>query len=285
MHDNIPQGTLIPIGGNEERLEHSGDESSKKKRKSFAILKRFLAEMRGTSSHIEIIPTASQAPEQRGKDYLFTFQELGCEHIGVINARKPAQVDDQNFLTRLQVADGVLFSGGNQAKLSEYFLGTRFHEILKERYLHDKNFVIAGTSAGAMAMSDVMIFGGTSKEAMMRGRSKLTKGLGFIHHCIIDSHFVNRGRFGRLAVAVSEHPKLLGIGLSEDTGLVIKEGRYAECIGNEHVMIFDGHEIIYKSIDHHSRNHPASFERMIFKVLAKGYQYDMAERKIIQKPN
>jgi cyanophycinase len=282
-----PKGVLIPIGGKEQRLDHQADESTTKKqrRQKFEVLRRFMQEMRGADSQIEIIPVASQAPEQRGKDYLTTFTDLGCSKLGVINPKRIGMVDNQAYLTRLLLADGVIFTGGNQMKLTEYFLGSRFLEVLRERFMYDKHFVIAGTSAGAMAMSDVMLYGGTSKEAMMRARAKLTKGLGFVQHCIIDSHFVNRGRFGRLAVAVTEHPKLLGIGLGEDTGLVIREGHIAECIGNEHVMLFDGSNMTYRSIEHVERNHAASFAGMNLKLLSRGYVYDLLAREFVYNPH
>lgn len=164
--------------------------------------------------------------------------------------------------------------------LSETFLGTEFLDILKSRYINEPGFVIAGTSAGAMAQSGSMINGGAPAEALMRGKALMIEGLGFTNNSIIDSHFVNRGRFGRLMVAVAEHPQLTGIGISEDTAVIIKEDRYLEIIGTGLVVIMDGTELRLNNITN-NKGEMVNLERMIFHLLSKGRHYDMQERKVI----
>jgi cyanophycinase len=171
-----------------------------------------------------------------------------------------------------------LFTGGNQLRLSSIFGGTEILDILHDRYLNEK-FVIAGTSAGGMAMSNTMIYHGSSHEAFMKGDVKITTGLAFIANVIIDSHFVTRGRFGRLVQAVAANPGCIGIGLGEDTGVLITEGNHLEAIGSGLVIIFDGHHIRHSNLADLKEGSPISIEHMIVHVMAKGNIYDLKERK------
>ena len=150
-----------------------------------------------------------------------------------------------DMIKRLSKADGVMMSGGNQLRLTTIFGGTAFLELMKRRYQDEAGFVIAGTSAGAMCMSSTMIYQGHSSIGLIKGGVKMTTGAGLIHDVIIDSHFVERGRFSRLTQAVAGNPNAIGIGLGEDTGVVITNADMLETIGSGQVMIFDGHEITY----------------------------------------
>jgi len=198
-----PRGKLIAIGGAENRNHFE--------KEKLDVLARILKEMQGGNTVIEIIPTASGIPTQVGREYDKAFHSLGCKDAAVMNIRRKKDAEKKDFLLRIKNCDGIMFSGGNQARLSEIFLGTEFLEILKHRYQTEPDFVIAGTSAGAMAQSGKMINGGAPTEALIRGKALMINGLGFINNAIIDSHFVNRGRFGRLMVAVAEHPEMIGI--------------------------------------------------------------------------
>jgi cyanophycinase len=139
--------------------------------------------------------------------------------------------------------------------------------------------VIAGTSAGAMAMSNTMIYQGSSTESLLKGEVKITTGLGFLHNVIIDSHFVKRGRFGRLAQAVAGNPGCIGIGLGEDTGVLVRNGNELEAIGSGLVLIFDGHYILHSNIADIEDGMPVSIENLLVHVLAKGNYYFLKERK------
>lgn len=152
-------------------------------------------------------------------------------------------------------------------------------EILTDRYMNEDGFVVAGTSAGAMAMSNTMIYQGSSSEALMKGEVKITTGLGFMRDVIIDSHFVTRGRFGRLTQAVAANPSCIGLGLGEDTGLLITEGRYMEAIGSGLIIIIDGHDIRHNNIADLKEGSPISIENLVVHVMAKGNHFDLKERK------
>ena len=211
------KGTLIPIGGNEDKgkKETTGLDFI-----SEGILSHVVKESGGVNAKILVIPTASSIPKKVGQNYLSAFETLGCTNVSILNITERHQSDDSEVLKQVQEADSVMFSGGDQSKITAKIGGTALHDLLKERF-RNEDFVIAGTSAGAMAMTSEMIAGGSSTEALLKGAVIMSKGLRLIDHLIIDTHFVRRGRFGRLAEAVAIHPNLIGIGLAEDTGLVI----------------------------------------------------------------
>src|SRR5207342_2456312 len=146
------------------------------------------------------------------------------------------------------------------------------------KYEHD-NFVIAGTSAGAMAMSSTMIYEGNATRAHLKGEVKTTTGLGFLDDVIFDSHFEKRGRFGRLAQVVAANPSCIGIGLGEDTGMLITEGNRMEAIGSGLVIIIDGHEISHTNIADIPEGNPMSVENLKVHFCAKGNGYLVSERR------
>jgi cyanophycinase len=279
-----PKGKLIAVGGNEDKGTYPNPRSKKKYYLDFfelGILKRFLQETAVPHPHIEVITTASLIPEEVGERYISAFGILGADNVHLMHIRDEKDALKAEYLERISKADGVMFSGGNQSRLTQIFGGTEFLDILKKRYLEEP-IVVAGTSAGAMAMSRIMIKGGSSTDSLMRGSVKITHGLGFIDGVIIDSHFVIRGRFGRLMEAVVTHPKTIGIGLGEDTGVLITEGRDIETIGSNLVVIADGHEVGYTNVHEISQGKPVSIENMIMHVLAKGNVYDIKTRKFFK---
>jgi cyanophycinase len=276
-----PKGILISIGGNVDKGTADESDYEKSSKLNFfeaGILKRILSEMKGVDSHVEVITTASEIPEEVGQNYVDAFNRLGCQNVGVIHVKNREDAAKPEYLERISKADGVMMTGGNQMRLTMIYGGTHFLEILHERYKNEA-FVIAGTSAGAMAMSNTMIYEGASHEALLKGKVKITTGLAFIQNVIIDSHFVKRGRFGRLAQAVCSNPGCIGIGLGEDTGVLVRHGNEMETIGSGLVLIFDGHEIKYSNIADIEDGMPVSIEHLVVHVLAKGNQYFLKERK------
>jgi cyanophycinase len=186
------------------------------------------------------------------------------------------------YLKRVMQCDAVMFSGGNQLRLSVTDGGTEFLSIMKKRYIYE-DFVIAGTSAGAMAMSKTMIYEGNATRAHLKGEVKITTGLGFIDSVIIDSHFEKRGRFGRLAQAVATNPSQIGIGLGEDTGMLITEGNKMEAIGSGLVVIIDGHDILHSNIADIPDGNPISIENLKVHFCEKGNGYIIGDRKFLME--
>lgn len=271
-----PKGTLIPVGGNEDKgtPEDLGMDFAEN-----GILKRILHEMKGPESRVEVITSASSIPRKVGESYEAAFAKLGANNIGFLHIRKREDADKPEFLERIQNADGVLFSGGDQVSLTKILGGTNLSQLILERYLYDPEFVVAGTSAGAMAMSTIMIFDGNGDSGLYKDEVKMSPGFGFIKEAIIDSHFMHRGRFGRLAQSVSVNPMTLGIGLGENTGIVIKDGHSFEVIGSGLVLIVDGQHINYTNLNDVVGGSPLSIENLRVHVLAKGNCYSIRNRK------
>jgi cyanophycinase len=278
---SIPKGKLIPIGGAEDKgtdLELGIIQRNNLNFFELGILRTIVEQVGGPESRIEVVTTASSIPSEVGENYLEAFGKIGCTNVGHIRIRNREDVTNHEYLERLRHCDALMFSGGNQLRLTSTFGGTEFLDILLHRYMHEE-FVIAGTSAGAMAMSNTMIYEGNAARAHLKGEVKITTGLGFIKDVIIDSHFDKRGRFPRLAQAVSANPSAIGIGLGEDTGVIITGGTHIETIGSGAVMIIDGHHIRHNNIADIADGSPISVEGIIVHILERGNRYDLTKRK------
>ncbi len=287
----IPKGKLIAIGGAEDKgtdLEAGIIQRSQLNFFEIGILKTISDLLTDKKDRIEIITTASSIPDEVGEQYISAFGKLGCSNVGHLRIRVREDALMEESVERLKACKAVLFSGGNQLRLSSIFGGTEFLDLLKQRY-EEEYFLIAGTSAGAMAMSLTMIYEGNAINAHLKGEVKITTGLGFINGVIIDSHFNKRGRFSRLAQAVAANPGTIGIGLGEDTGIIVKDGEELHAIGTGSVVILDGRNIRYNNIADIEFDQPISVENIIVHIMAKGNIYNVRTRKfqgvdIVVKP-
>ena len=206
--------------------------------------------------------------------------KLGYKNVGHLRIRDRMDVTKPEYIERLKACQCLMFSGGNQLRLSSIFGGTDFLDMILQRY-HEDKFIIAGTSAGAMAMSTTMIYEGNAGQAHLKGEVKITTGLGFMDDVIIDSHFEKRGRFGRLAQAIATNPQCLGIGLGEDTGMLITDGNKMEAIGSGLVIIIDGHDIRHNNIADIPEGNPISIENLKVHFCEKGNGYLVKERAFL----
>ena len=280
----IPKGKLIAIGGAKDKgSELDRDDIHRGNHNFFeaGILRRIVDEAGGINARIEVITTASTIHYEVGENYLNSFGKIGCTNIGLMHIRNREDVATEDHNRRIRNCDCVMFSGGNQLRLTAVFGGTQFLKTILHRYANEK-FVIAGTSAGAMAMSSTMIYEGNASRAHLKGEVKTTTGLGFMDNVIFDSHFEKRGRFGRLAQVVAANPSCIGIGLGEDTGMLITQGNRMEAIGSGLVIIIDGHEISHTNIADIHEGSPLSVENLKVHFCAKGNGYLVNERKFIE---
>jgi cyanophycinase len=278
------KGKLIAIGGAEDKgtdLEKGEIQRNNLNFFERGILRRIALEAGGAMSRIEVITTASMIPYEVGDNYLDAFGKIGCTNVGVMHIRNRGDVVNEEYIERIKECNAVMFSGGNQLRLSSIFGGTHFLEILLDRLANEENFVIAGTSAGAMAMSNTMIYEGNATKAHLKGEVKITTGLGFMDDVIFDSHFEKRGRFGRLAQAVAANPSCIGIGLGEDTGMLITGSNKMEAIGSGMVIIVDGHDIKHCNIADIPEGNPISIENLKVHFCEKGNGYLVNERQFI----
>ena len=280
----LPKGKLIAIGGNEDKGTEPEPNFQQKNNLNFfelQILSRIAHETKNQrDSHIEVITTASSIPEEVGENYFYAFTKIGCTNIKIMHIKNRADTLNPEYIKRIRECDGVMITGGNQLRLSTIFGGTEILSILHQRF-NEEEIVIAGTSAGAMAMSNTMIYQGSSAGALVKGEVKITTGLAFIKDVIIDSHFDKRGRFGRLAQAVASNPSCIGIGLGEDTGVIIRGNNNLEAIGSGLIIIVDGHGIRHSNIADLSEGSPISIENLIVHVMTKGNGYILKERKFL----
>lgn len=280
------KGKLLAIGGAEDKgtdLETGQIHRNNLNFFELGILRRIVEETGGPTARIEVVTTASMIPHEVGDNYLNAFGKIGCMDIGVMHIRTRADIANGEYLERLKRCNAVMFSGGNQLRLTTIFGGTEFLEILLKRYWEEKDFLLAGTSAGAMAMSNTMIYEGNATRAHLKGEVKITTGLGFVNDVIIDSHFEKRGRFGRLAQAIATNPSCIGVGLGEDTGMLITEGNKMEAIGSGLVIIIDGHDIRHNNIADIPDGNPISIENLKVHFCEKGNGYLIKERVFIQE--
>lgn len=274
-----PKGKLLIIGGAEDKVGQPPDIMEQKKEFSrYEILNELLPSSR--RKKIEIITTGSAVPEEVKKTYQTVFLELGYRNLGFLHIEERLEARKANYLTRVQDAGAVFFTGGDQFRLATILGGTPIVEIIKDKYLTDDDFIVAGTSAGAMVMSSVMITSGGLTEALLYRNLATSSGLGFLSSCIIDTHFIKRGRFGRLAHAIIMNPEQLGIGLGEDTALIIKEGSDAECRGSGMVVIIDGRDIGQTNITGVKEGEAVFVENLKVHLLVKGCHFSIATRKL-----
>ena len=278
------KGKLLAIGGAEDKgtdLEAGDIQRNNLNFFELGILRRIVLETGGPTTRIEVITTASMIPHEVGENYLNAFGKIGCTDVGVMNIRNRADTANEAYLERIRQCNAVMFSGGNQMRLTSTFGGTDFLQILLERYHDEPDFLVAGTSAGAMAMSNTMIYEGNATKAHLKGEVKITTGLCFMRDVIFDSHFEKRGRFGRLAQAIATNPGCIGIGLGEDTGMLISDGNKMEAIGSGLVIIVDGHDIRHSNIADIPDGNPISIENLKVHFCEKGNGYLVKERLFI----
>lgn len=266
-------GKLIIIGGAVDKgsfTETDLDKNAAKNLNFFeaGILKRIIDESRlKEASRIEVITTASKIPREIGPEYVKALNYLGANNVDVLNIETREEAMSAEVVDRLKAADVVMFTGGDQLRLTSILGGTPFHDVLLDKYKNE-DFIYAGTSAGAAAASNNMIYQGSSSEALLKGEVKISSGLGLIDGVIIDTHFVQRGRIGRLFQAVVGNPKVLGIGLGEDTGLLITNNQM-EAIGSGLVILVDGREIKDTNLTQVELGQPISINHLVTHVMSK----------------
>lgn len=278
-------GKLIIIGGAVDKgsfTETDLDKNASSNLNFFetGIIKRIINESKhNEKSRIEIVTTASIIPREIGPEYVKAFEYLNAKNVDVLHIERREEAADEAVLARLKAADIVMFTGGDQLRLTSILGGTPFHDILLKKY-HNEDFIYAGTSAGAAAASNNMIYQGSSSEALLKGEVKISSGLGFIDGVIIDTHFVHRGRIGRLFQAVVGNPRVLGIGLGEDTGLLITNNNQMEAIGSGLVILVDGREIKDTNLTQVELGQPISINNLVVHVMSMHDTYNLETHKM-----
>ena len=265
----VPKGLLVAVGGNEDK-EHD-----------LLVLRKIVSLIKTQTVNVEIITTASEIPEELGEMYRKSFDRIGNTSVRFMHIRTREQAEEKQYIERLKKCDVVFFTGGDQLRISSILGGTLFLDTILNKY-YTEECIIAGTSAGATAMSQTMIFGGESAEALIKGSVNVTAGIGLVQNVIIDSHFIKRGRFSRLMELITSSPGHIGIGLGEDIGIIIRKGYLVEAIGNGLVVIFDGKQIKHSNISSINNGKAIAVENMHVHVLVDGYGYDLLNRTFLK---
>ncbi len=271
----IPKGKLLAIGGSENKGKQPEQGSNQENNGNFEqmeILKRFRQELRAENPRIAILPVASNEPEYAAKSYLEAFDKIGLKHLEVVDIRLRSDANQPEFRKIIEQADGIVFTGGDQLRLTSLLGGTSLMATLKERYTYD-TILIAGTSAGAAALSTPMIYSGQSEGGYKKGDVYITTGLEFMRDVAIDTHFIARGRLYRMAQAIATNPQCIGIGLEEDTAILFSEGKNLEVVGSGLITIVDGRHMSHTNIAAVETGVPITMRDLHIHLLGKGDQY------------
>jgi cyanophycinase len=269
-----PNGTLLIIGGKENKGEEEPD--NKKAPINFVklqVLEKFRELIHKKNPLVEVITTSTTEPKEVFSEYKKVLNELEINQVNHIhhNNRKDL-LEDKDVIERIKKADAFFFTGGDQLKLTSIYGGSIFLTILKERYINNK-IVVAGTSAGAMALSTPMIYAGNDEVQELVGEIKITTGLEFLKDVCIDTHFVHRGRFVRMAQVIVTNPTCIGIGIEEDTAVIVQNGFEAEVVGTGTVIIMEGFDIEAASIGDFSSEKPVTIRNIKMHILADEEKY------------
>jgi len=262
------QGRLIAIGGNEDKADE------------LIVLKRVVREIGKIDYKVGVITTASETPEQRAQDYHSVFTTLGASRIDIFNIKERAEANDRKSAKTIADLDLIFFTGGDQLRLTTILGGTRIFDAIQDRLKNGA--LIAGTSAGATVFSDTMIYEGKSEDGLFKGSVLSTSGFGFVNKIIIDTHFMARGRIGRLIQIVASNSTCIGVGIGEDSGVILKSDGIAEIIGTGQVIIVDGCGIGYSNIMDIKPGEPIAVENVRIHSLADGYGYNFKKRRFLK---
>jgi len=260
-----PRGTLVVLGG--------GDDDP-----LISLLAGLLPDR---NSPIEVLTTATRRqPARTAAAYAHAWHQLGCPHVRHLQVDENNPADDPATLTRLRRAALVFMSGGDQERLTDFLLGTEFLRILHHKYHTEDGFIVAGTSAGASAAAEVMLVNGHGWRSLLGGNVEVKPGLGLLPGVLFDQHFAERGRYPRLMHAVLAQPELLGVGLSEETGLLIRPGQPAEVFGDEAVVVIDAAHVTHNNVPGLEDDQVISGHGLRLHVLVANQHLDIATREV-----
>ncbi|GJL83654.1 MAG: cyanophycinase [marine bacterium B5-7] len=263
-HTNSERGYIIPIGGAEEKLHDP------------KILDRFVEICGGADARIAIIPTASEL-EDTGRNYEKLFRKLGIRHARVLPLLTREDCQSSEALDYIDAATGVFMTGGNQLRLSTTLGGTPVAQRIRRR--NAEGMHVAGTSAGAAFMPEHMIAGGNEGSTPSPDMVTLAPGLGLTNSFIIDQHFRQRDRLGRLLTALAYNPFAVGIGLDEDTAAFIRPGDNLEVVGSGGITIIDPSELSYSSMDRARSGDPVSLIGVKLHIMVEGGRFEIDSRE------
>jgi cyanophycinase len=264
MADKI-KGTLIIIGGHEDKTD--GRE----------ILTEVARSARFERGPLVVVTAATQKPEELAEEYSAIFKDLGVKQVAVLDIREREDAHNPEHVQLIAGASTVFFTGGDQLRITSQLGDSPVFRCLQEIY--QKGATIVGTSAGAAAMPETMVVGGPSDESHRISALRMAPGLGLLGDVVIDSHFAERGRMGRLLGAVAQNPKNLGLGIDEDTAVEVVGGARFRVLGSGAVYVVDGAEIMYSSLSEQHAEGIVTIHDVKLHVLGANDHFDLIERR------
>lgn len=265
--DSSTRGCLLIIGGAEDKTGGS------------VILKE-AAKMLGGSDTLTVLTTATENPEEVGQNYLTVFRRLGVANVQTLHIATRSEANDDAYTEKIRKSKCVFMTGGDQLRITSILGGTAAGAALVR--LYDSGGIVMGTSAGASVMSSTMIVKGDDNEPAKKCTLKMAPGLGLISGVIIDQHFDQRGRFGRLLCGVAENPEVIGIGIDEDTAIKVLPDLHFEVLGSNAVTVMDGSAIESSNVSELKQNEILAVVGVGVSVLPQGYGYDLKNRKVLR---
>ena len=277
-HCTVPNGCLVIVGGAEQKEGSKNPDDRKPLGAECPVLAAFVENCPKKHPHIELISTASSADIAEGFEaYKATFMKYGARDVGHIHHNSRGEVDEEALRERIRKADAVFMTGGDQLRLTSIYGGTPFLTELKEAYMFNK-LTIGGTSAGAMALSTPMIFAGAGEREMVAAGVKVTTGLEFLKDVCIDTHFVHRGRFVRMAQVIATNPASIGIGIEEDTAIIVTKGLNGKVVGSGVVILIDGVRSHSTNILEFNEEKKLTIRDLDVSILADGETFEIPQR-------
>ncbi len=262
-------GTLVVVGGAENKDENP------------VILREIVKLAGGSQARLVVLTVATDQPGESGDEYTKAFQKLGVRDVHVVDVSTREDAVNPDALALIENATGVFFTGGDQLHVTSLLGGSRLDHCLKERLA--EGMLIAGTSAGAAMMANSMILSGEAEQSPRFGEIRVGGGMTYLPGTVIDTHFSQRGRFGRLLAAVAHYPQELGLGIDENTGMVVEDGHF-RVIGEGAVTVIDGGEMSYTNVPDLREGDYMALHDVCVHVIPQGYGYDLKERRPIQRP-
>ncbi len=264
---DVAEGTLLIIGGAEDK---EGD---------CEILREFVRLAGKRKGPLVIMTAAAQYPQKVSREYLKIFRRLGDEEVISLDIPSREHAQLSSSAKTITSAGGVFFTGGDQLRITSLLGGTEVDLALHEAY--KKGTIIAGTSAGASVMSATMIIGGDEDSTPYPGSISMGPGMGLVHQVVIDQHFAQRGRLGRLVSAVAKQPAILGVGIDEDTAVLINSNNHMQVIGSQTVTVVDGNNCEHTNVSEAEPKQPLGITAITVHILPRGYGYDFQNRQAL----
>ncbi|EKQ66903.1 cyanophycinase [Leptolyngbyaceae cyanobacterium JSC-12] len=260
MSTESNRGTLVIIGGAEDR---EGD---------CIVLREFVRAAGGVKAHIAVMTAATSMPKEVGQDYIRIFKRLGAEFVEVIDTREREDSEKESNIHIIEQATGIFFTGGDQSKIVDNIKGTPLDKAIHKRYA--QGAVVGGTSAGAAMMPDEMIVGGASVSNPSVDAVELGPGMGFLPGIVVDQHFAQRGRLGRLLAALVLQPAVLGLGIDEDTGIIVNGDEF-QVVGSGAVTVVDETEATHNNLEGLLKDEAIALCGVKLHILPHGYRFNL----------